>query len=58
MRKAALEFIASCEQSYAGKDYLRDFGYNPGKWKAMKNMSWEIPASGKKKEKKAGKKKK
>jgi len=61
MRKHALDFIASCKQSYLGKDYPADSGYEPmGKWKAMKNTSWEIPEpkTGGKKAKKANKKNK
>ena len=42
MRKQALAFLASCKQSYAGKDYPDN--HEPlGKWKTMKNTPWEPP---------------
>ena len=57
MRRHALEFIASCERSYAGDDYPKDSGYEPmGKWKSMKDAPWAEPEPGKKK--KADKRKK
>lgn len=46
MRKAALEFIVSCERSFAGSDYPPDSGYEAGKWKSMKNRPWTEPGSG------------
>ncbi|MBI9018889.1 MAG: sulfatase-like hydrolase/transferase [Phycisphaerae bacterium] len=41
MRKEALEFIASCENSYAGNDYPEGHGYEPlGKFHEIKNTLW------------------
>ena len=57
MRATAVRFIESCERSFAGEDYPADSGYQPGKWKAMKNTLWAGPDPDRKKAKKKAKKK-